>query len=366
MKFSLPKEILLEKLSLASRFTSSKLTSTTLLQGVRINGEKNKLHLYSTNLSSYYHSVLKTDISDSFNIVIEPRKVMEFLSLLPAGVIQIEIKDKSIAMSQEKIKGEFPLFPAHEFPSFPKVDEKPLEIPQKFLTEYLPLVMFSASTDESRPILTGINFIAHDDDLTIVSTDGFRLSLLKLKKETNLPPVIVPSSFLEEVIHLLKGTTTVRIAYSPEEKVIGFFIDDHEIYTRLIDGEYPPYEKVIPAEKKTSIVVDKEEFLRNIKLISIFAREFSNIVIIQTTKDGIHIKPKEDTGGENVSFQEADVTGEEIKIAFNFKFLLDFLIHAEGKKITIELLRKDAPVVFHSEKQVNFIHIIMPVRIQEE
>lgn len=365
MKLSINKDNFLEKLSLAVRFTSSKLSSLTALQGVLIRGENKQIHFYSTNLSSYYHSILKIEENISFEAIIEPKKIIEFLSLISPGKTDIEIREKDLIVTQNKTRGDFPLMITKDFPLPPDIKEKTQDIKSDFFLNNLPLVLFSASSDDTRPVLTGVNFVLQDENLLLVTTDGFRLSLLKLKKEVDLPSMIVPSNFLTEVIGFLKGQEKISISYSSQEKLIKCVIGEHELYSRLIEGDYPPFERVIPTEKKTTIETERDELLKNIKLISIFARDISNIVIIQTTKDGIHLKPKAEVGEQNIAYQEAKIEGEEQNIAFNYKFLLDLLNHFDSKKIIIELLRSDAPAVFKSEKNPNFLHIIMPVRIQE-
>ena len=365
MKLNLNKDILLEKLLFASRFTSSRLSSLPTLQGVLLKGEKNLIHFYSTNLNSYYHTVIKTQEPVQFEIVIEAKKANEFISLLSSKEIEVEIKEKQIIISQERTRGEFPIIISKDFPLPPTIDEQPQKINTRFFSESLPLILFSTATDETRPVLTGVNISSQEEGLLMVTTDGFRLSLLKLKKETPFPSFIIPASFLSEVVYFSKGEKEVFFNYSPQEKIVRLKIGNNDLYSRLIDGEYPPFEKVIPTEKKTTIELDKEELLKNIKLISIFARDFSNIIIIQTTKGGIQLKPKTGAEDHNITFQEARVKGEEQKIAFNFKFLIDFLNHLSGKKITIELLRADAPAVFRIDNNPDFLHIIMPVRIQE-
>lgn len=365
MKISFKKDVLLENLSFASHFVSLKLSSLVSLQGVLIKNEKGTVHFYSTNLSSYYHSAIKIEEKQDFEIVVEPKKLIEFISLLSPGSIEAEISEKTIIITQNKTRGEFPIIISKDFPLPPPLEEKPQKIKTAIFLKNLPLILFSTSTDESRPVLTGVNLVVQDEELLLVTTDGFRLSLLKLKREIELPSMIVPSGFLGEVLSFLKNEEIVELSYSPKEKLICFKIGKYDLYSRLIDGEYPPFEKVIPVDKKTTIETDKDELLRNIKLISIFARDVSNIVILQTTKDGLQVKPKTETGEHNSAQQEATVLGEEQKIAFNYKFLLELLNHLEGKKIVIELLRSDSPAVFKSEKNPNFIHIIMPVRIQE-
>ena len=365
MKLTILKEPFLEKLNFASRFASSKISSLVALQGVFIKAGKETIDFYSTNLNSYYHTVLKTEGRNDFAVIIDPKKISEFLSLLSPGKIDFEVKEKQVVISQGKTKGEFPVMSAEEFPLPPKIDGQSQEIPTEFFLKNLPLVLFAASADETRPVLSGINFLMTDSDLSIVATDGFRLSLIRLKKTVDFPSMILPAGFLSEIVHLVKDEKNIKFNYLTQEKTVAFHIGEHDLYTRLIEGDYPPFEKVIPTSHKTTIVLEKDEFLRNIKLISIFAREFSNIVILKTTKEGVEIKPKTDQEGGNITVQEAVVEGEEQKIAFNYRFVLDLLNNLEAKKIIIELLRADAPVVFKSDKNPDFLHIIMPVRIQE-
>ncbi len=365
MKLSIQRENLLEKLGCASRFTSSKLSSVSALQGVYLKKTDKNIHVYSTNLNYYYHTTIKTNEPGSFEFVIEPKKFMEFVSLLRPGNIDLEIKDKTILVTQGKTRGEFPLITTKDFPFPPEIKEKEQKIKTELFIKSLPLVLFSASSDETRPVLTGVNISASDKDFLMVTTDGFRLSLLKLKKDINLPSVIIPSGFLAELLQFLKGKEEIIMKYSSQEKLFYFSVDDNDLYTRLIEGDYPPFEKVIPAEKKTTVELDKEEFLKNIKLISIFARDISNIIILQVTKEGVRLQPKTEVGAQDTTFQEAKVEGEEIRIAFNYKFLIEFLNHLESKNIIMELLRSDAPAVFKINRNTDFLHIIMPVRIQE-
>ncbi|QQG44372.1 MAG: DNA polymerase III subunit beta [Candidatus Roizmanbacteria bacterium] len=366
MKINVAKDLLLEKLSLASRFTSSRLTSLTALQGILIKGEKNKLHFYSTNLTSYIHTTLTVPLEENFRIIIEPKKTTEFLQFLDPGKIEVDIKENQVTISQNKTKGSFPLIVSTEFPLPPEIKGKEQTLDVNFFKKNLPLILFAASPDETRPSLTGVNFVVSEDDLIMVATDGFRLSLIKTKKQIDIPSMIIPGDFLSELLHFVKDEKEVFFSYSPEEKIIFFRVGDTRFYSRLIEGEFPPYERVIPADRKTKIILEKDEFLKNIKLISIFARDFSNIVVCEFKKEGVFMRPKKENSENNNTFQEGQIKGEEQKVAFNYKFLLDLLNNIDTKLLQIEVLRSDAPVVFKIDGNPSFIHIVMPVRIQEE
>jgi DNA polymerase-3 subunit beta len=359
------KDDFLKNLKLASRFVASRLSSNVLLSGVYLKKEKKLLHFYSTNLNFYFHSILEVKDEKNFDLVVEPKNIIDFLSYLNKNEFDLLIEDKKIVIKAEKNQGEFPLFPKEDFPLPPTINEKQQEIKKEILEKNLPLVLFACASDESRPVLTGVNFVSEDEKMLLVGTDGFRLSLLKVEKEIDLPNMIVSASFLREVLGLLTKEEKIFFSYSKDEKAVYFKIDNIELYSRIIEGEYPPFEKVIPTQEgKTKLVVEKESFLQNLKLISVFSRELSNIVILDIKKDGVYLRPKtEEETTKNQAFLEAYMKGEEIKVAFNIKFLLEFLNHVLGERILIEILRPDAPVSFKDEEKENFLHIIMPVRI---
>lgn len=366
MIITIDKDLFTETLTTASRFTSNKLSSVSSLQGVLVKGSKESVSFYSTNLTTFFVSTLKVPEADSFQVVIEPKKMLEFLAFLPSGALTIDFKEKQVTLKMNKTKGNFPLIVSEDFPLPPGFPQKSKKIQADLLIKELPMVLFSASHDDSRPVLTGINFINNESDLMIVSTDGFRLSVVKDKKIGDFPAMIVPADFLQEVVRYMKEAKEVKFNYSSDEKMVCFEVGDNIFYSRLIEGEYPPFERVIPAEIKTTVVADKAELQRNVKLISVFARDFSNVIVCEFSKDGgLQIRPKKEGNADNTAVQDIEFTGEPVTIAFNFKFLLDLLNHIEGKTVTIEMLRADAPAVFKTDTHSSFMHIIMPVRVQE-
>ena len=365
MVITIDKDLFSETLATASRFTSNKLSSVSSLQGVLMKGSKGSVSFYSTNLNTFYTSTLEIADADSFQVIIEPKKMMEFLAFLPSGNLSLEFKEKQVTLKMNKTKGNFPLILSDDFPLPPGFPSKSKKIDADLLMKELPLVLFSASRDDSRPNLTGINFINNDNELLLVATDGFRLSIIKDKKIGDFPGMIVPADFLQEVVRHMKDSKDIKFNYSSEEKMVVFEFGSSAFYSRLIEGNNPPFERVIPPEITTTVTVDKAEMQRNIKLISVFARDFSNVIVCEFKKDGMQIRPKKEGNSENTAFQDIEFKGEDITIAFNFKFLLDLLNHIEGKNVIIEMLRPDAPAIFKTDSHTSFMHIIMPIRLQE-
>lgn len=364
MKINIDKDLLLEKLSVSSRFASNRFSTVPALQGVLFETKNKQIHLSSTNLTSFFYTKIKNPTTQEKKIVFDPKKIIEFLSLLTPGVVEVEIEETRLLLRKDKTNGEFPLIDATDFPNNPIIKEKEEAIKTEVLKKNLPLVLFAASSDDTRPALNGVNFLTQDEELVMVATDGFRLSLLKIKKEENIPQTLMPKGFLEEVIRLIKDEEEVQLKFSEKEKIVSFSFGDTVLFSRLLEGEFPPFEKVIPIEFKTKVVVEREELLRNIRIVSVFAREVSNIILLSFTKEGIELYPKTDQKGQTSTLQEGDIEGPSQTVAFNFKFLIDFLTHVSEKKVVIEVLRPDAPIIFKIEGNKNFLHIIMPVRIQ--
>lgn len=365
MKISLERDLFLQKMQIASRFVSDKLNASSALQGIYIKTEPEKMHLYATNLNMYYHTSISVNPSDEIQSIIEPKKVIEFMQLLQPGIIDLVFEENQLTITQGKTKGVFPLIVSEDFPLPPDLLEERQTINAKFLLDNLPFILFTSSSDDARPVLTGINFVVSDDELLIVSTDGFRLSMLKEKSKGTFSSMIIPAEFLRELIRNINDKTEVTFVHSKKENIVLFCANDDYYYTRLIDGEFPPFEKVIPAEKTTTVVLKKEDLLRNTKLISIFARDYSNVIVYEFKNDGLVLRPKKEANKENTTSQDTSHEGENHSVAFNYRYVLDFLNHTKASDIVVEILRGDAPIVFKEKDNENFVHIIMPVRIQE-
>jgi DNA polymerase-3 subunit beta len=370
MKFSILKEIIQEKLSFASQFCLSKTSTISSLQGAMIKINKNKMEIITTNLNDFFYTQVKIDSKEKKEIVVDIKKIVEFLSFLPQGKIEIEIQEKKIIIKNDKTQGSFSLLPSADFPSLPKIEGKSFYLSQDFFNKILPMVLFAAAKDESRPVLTGINFLTRENKTYIVATDGFRLSLFTKEKDEKIPPMVVSANLLNQINKLIKDSQKkeIELIFSDENKIIQIGLGDNQtfILSRVIEGEFPPFEKVVPTGYKTRLSLDKEELLRNIKLVSVFARDLSNIVFFEIKEDGLYLKPKIKEKEGTVVYQEGRMEGEEQTIAFNYKFILDFLVNVEGKEVFFEMGQPNTPAVFKSDQHKNLLHIIMPIRTEEE
>jgi len=369
MKITFLKDILQEKLGVACRFCLTKISSVPLLQNGLLEFADKTLTITTTNLNEFFNTNIAIDVVEgNKSVVVDIKKVHEFLNLLPSGKVELEIVDSHIVIQSGKTKGVFPIVQAADFPKPPIISQKGFVFDKVFFENKLPLVLFSAATDETRPVLTGVKFHSEEDRSYIVATDGFRLSLLKYEN-TNIKnlSLLVSSHILSEVSRLIKEkkAQVVEMIVAQDEKLIKFVVGDVDIYSRIIEGDFPPFQKVVPTNHKTRMILDKDDFLRNIKIVSVFARELSNTIIFDIKKDGLNIYPKVRSSENTVVFQQIAFEGEEQSIAFNYKFILDFISSVPAKKITFEMTEKNAPGVFRIDSSIDFIHVVMPVRTED-
>jgi len=365
MIININRKILIEKLGQCLKFTAEKSLNNSLLRGILIKGEEETLDIYATNLSFFIHTTIDlTTKIEKFQAIIEPVDLIEYLSCAESEMVVFEIKENTLRISQEKSQGTFPLISGEDFPLPPGIKGKGMAVDVKSLRKSIPLLLLSASKDNSRPVLTSVNFIVEGDKLTMVSTDGFRLSVVQEKATSGLHSMLISAEFLNNVLQMVKDKNLTTF-YLPEEKIAAFQIDKTTLYTRLIEGDFPPYEKAIPTDKKTTALVERETFLKNIRQMAVFVKNRGGIIILNIKKDSIKISPKNTGKDVNYTVMEGIIDGDEQRIAFNYRFLVDLLNHLEGEKIIIEMLRSDTPVLFRDESRKNFFHIIMPVRISE-
>ena len=365
MKLSILKDFLQEKVIDAQKFILSRTSAVPLLQNGLIEITKGKIIIMTSNLNDFFYTELKTDTKEELKCAVDIKKIGEYLTLLPSGKIDLDFAETNVTISMGKTKASFSIIKADDFPKIPEIEGKKQSLDKKTIKDLLPLVMFAAATDESRPVLTGICFQTSEDNLNLVATDGFRLSLVTKKTKEIFPSTIISSRTINDIVKLMNPDQDLEMTISEEEKMVKFDLKQMQISSRLIDGDFPPFQKVIPTRYVTKFTVDKEELLRNIKLSSVFARELSNTIIFDIKKDGLHIKPKSVSGDESLMYQQIDLDGEEQIIAFNFKFVLEFLNVSKAKKIQFEMIDKNSPGLFREVGNDNFIHVIMPVRIED-
>lgn len=367
MKVQILQENLSKTLSLCSRFSSSAV-QLPILTNLLFKTQKNKLIISATNLETSISVSIGAKIEKEGKIAIPARIITELASHLGGGQLSLEVEKEVVRISSVGFESTISAMDASDFPNVPDdVGLDALTLPFDKFSESLSLCLFAAGTDETRPVLTGLLIILNEDKLTMVSTDGFRLSqvITKIEGIRDSKRFIVPKNALSEVLRLPSEEGELKFSFKKVSNQVVFASANAVLSSRIIEGEFPDFEKIIPRNTKIKVKTDKEELLRAVKLASVFARDSANVVKIRLLEGGFELLAESSQLGNERTQIDASIDGveENFLIAFNYRFLEDLLNALKGDSVDMEFSDPNSPALFLDPKDPNFLHIIMPVRL---
>jgi len=310
-------------------------------------------------------------------ITVPARLIAEFINSLPNDRVDISLspRTKTLELKCARFEARISGIDAKDFPPIPKVEEGvTTKVEVEALRQGIGQVAFAAATEESRPVLTGVNAKFSGDLLTLAAADGFRLAVYKLplaaavSQETE---VIIPARTLAELNRLAADQEeAIEIAVNPNKSQALFRLKNIEVVSQLVQGAFPQYEQLIPQSYNSRVVVDVAEFLRATRTASIFARDGSGIVRLVITPGGeltpgkVTISARSEEIGDDVGEIDAIVEGDGAKIAFNGKYLTDVLGVLREAQVALETTNPSSPGVIRPVGVDNYIHIVMPMFVQ--
>ena len=367
MKLKILQENFYKALSNASRFSSVR-AQLPVLGNIFLKAGKGKLIISSTNLEVSLSTSIGAQIEEEGEITVPARAITEIVANLAPGTLSLSSEKEQIKIESQGSKLNVLGMNASDFPPVPqKIETKgSLLLPKGPFQSALTQVIFATSIDETRPVLTGVLAIFKKEGITMVATDGFRLSQKKIavKGIEKSIQIVLPKGVLLEISRFAGEESDVLFVHKESEHQVSFGFADAVLSSRLLEGEFPNFEKIMPKETTTKVNLDKEDFLRVIKLASVFARDSANIVKLAINKNGVTVTAESSQSGNQKTELDAKVEGKELEIAFNFRFLEDFLHSVKGESVSIAFSNPNAPGVFTDPQDNAFIHLIMPVRIQ--
>ena len=369
MKLQILQENLEKAVNTTSRFASSR-AQLPVLGNILISTRKSKIHVSSTNLEISASVQVGAKIEEEGEISVPAKIISELVANLPKETVDMVSEKEQLKVSVSGFSSTILGMNSSDFPKIPNsVDkEKSIGFQQNELVKALGQVLFATSTDETRPILTGVLFLFGKNSISLVATDGFRLSRKTLsfkmaKKVSN--SVVIPKGVLGDLSRTPSEEAAIYFGVQEKEKQVIFGIGDTVLTSRLLEGEYPDFEKIIPKASSIKVFLDKEEFTRAVKLASIFARESANIVRIKVLKDSINVSAESSAAGSQETKVDARVesTEKNFEIAFNYRFVEEFLHSASGEEIKVEFTSITAPGVFTDTSDSSYLHLVMPVKV---
>ncbi|MBN2186100.1 MAG: DNA polymerase III subunit beta [Dehalococcoidia bacterium] len=376
MKLSCLQENLSKGLGIVGRAVAARST-LPITQNILLTAEPSRLKLAATNLEMATTYWIGAKVEQEGSITAPARLLVDFVNSLPNDLIEITLPSNShtVEIKSGRFHAHINGIDAQDFPPTPNIgDGLTTSIDAASLREGIAQVVFAAATEESRPVLTGINAELEGTQLNLVAADGFRLAVHKTTLVSEVDQkitVIIPARTLNELNRLLADQEeAVEITIDQQKNQALFRLKNAEIVSQLIQGSFPNYSQVIPQSYTTRAVVDINEFLRVAKMSSIFARDASGIVRIvitpgaELTPGKITISAQAEEIGDNVSEIDALVDGGEAKIAFNVKYLSDVLSILHQTQVALEITTPSSPGVIRPIGVDNYTHVVMPMFVQ--
>jgi DNA polymerase-3 subunit beta len=369
VKLSVMQENLARGLSVVSRAVSTRST-LPVLANVLLKTEDAGLKLTATNLEIgiTYWVPGKIDVDGATTV--PARLLTDLVTSLPAGErVDLELQaGDTLHIRAGRFQSHLKGIDADEFPAIQVAGERPTtRIAQNVLRTALGETAFAAASDEARPILTGVLARFEGDTLTLAAADNYRIAVKTIPVLDTTPEtsVVIPARALNELQRVLADVDEpIDVVLAQARNQILFHLEGIELISRLIDGQFPNYNSVLPQSHTTRAVLDREELLRAVRPAALIAHESANIVKLQVSSNGeagIVVSANAEVG-DHVGQVEAAVEGDGTTIAFNARYLNDVLTNVEVDQFALELNGPLSPGVFKPVGDDQYVHVVMPVR----
>lgn len=377
LKASCLQEDLAKGLSIVARAVAARST-LPILGNIKIASDPsslNRIMLQATNLEIGITHFIAGHINGEGAITVPARSFVDLINAMPSDeLVELDVNPKTQSVSVacgrfiNNVKGT----DAEEFPVIPMGSKALASVEANDLHGLIDRVAFAAASDESRPILTGVYTELSSAGILMAAADGFRLSVDRVIATTDIVGIlkmIVPSRAVSELARIMgdqKDEVAISVSFGADEKPsqIVFGLTCTTLVSQLIDGTYPDYDAIVPKASQTTIAVEGTALFMACKQANVFAREAANIISLTTRDDGtIAIQAQSAETGDNLGIVDATVTGPQVTIAFNVKYLNDLLKVLEKRPIMISLNTAVDPGMFSDSTHANFHAVIMPMSI---
>ncbi|MBM7552206.1 DNA polymerase III subunit beta [Thalassobacillus pellis] len=375
MKFIIQRDQLMDSVQNVMKAISSRTTIPILTgmkleaseQGVKLTGSDSDISIESF-IPAEEDGIVHVEQIEPGSIVLQAKYFPDIVRKLPQKTVEIETDDRrNVTIRSGSAEFHLNGQDAEEYPQLPQLHtEESFEIPIDLLKNLIRQTVFAVSTSETRPILTGVNVKIEDGELQFTATDSHRLASRKLPLESNLTfgSVVIPGKSLTELNKIL-GDSEENIEVSITDNQVLFRTKHLYFLSRLLDGNYPETSRLIPDESKTIVIIDAKEFLQSIDRASLLARENRNNVVRLITKEDNRVEingnsPEVGNVVEEVSAES--IEGEELKISFSAKYMMDALKALGTDQVKVEFTGAMRPFLIRAIDNDQVLQLILPVR----
>lgn len=372
MKITCAKDKLHHAVQIVQKAVSSKATQA-LLSGIYLSAENNKLQLQATDYEIGISCTIDAQVDIPGKIVLSGRYFQELVKRLPGEIVELASSDEDHTIKITAGTSQFNLLslPAEEFPVLKSLFIKTnginsFTIKDNVLRDLIKRTTFACATEESRPLFTGALLELTDTDVRMVATNTHRLALKKSAVEnstgSNLK-IIIPSKILNELARLLTSELPVDVNICWEKSKVAFSFEDVYLESRLIEGQYPDYNRVIPPEFATTSTINTALFMDAVERVSLMAKDGEyNIIKFQFNSNEVIITSNNPDVGKAYETIPICTEGTEIAIAFNAKYVTDILKNIGTTELQIALNTPLSPARVIPQNDETYTYIITPVR----
>lgn len=364
MKIQITQTNLNKALALLSRVASSR-TPLPILSNVLLKASENILELAATNLEVAIIHKTSGKIDERGSVAVPARLLHDFVSQLPKDLaVNLVFEDSKLFINAGSYSSHIQGSNTDDFPALPVITKGvAIKLETEKLKSALEKTMLAASGDETRPVLGGVYFHSVKNKLFIAATDGYRLAEAEIGECKDDIKAIVPVQALQDVLKMIQDNEEAELTLEFAEGQFGFKAGDTELVSRLIEGQYPEYQQLIPESSDITVEIDRQELLTAAKLAGLFARESGGSITLKAseTDSRLVVKSVASQVGDNSSAIEGVVQGSG-EVVVNVRYLSDALNSFDTQKINFRFSGSISPCVLSSADQPGYKHIVMPLK----
>lgn len=362
MKITVSQKNLKKALNLVEKVVSRN-TSLPILNNILLKTENGRLKVSATNLEIGINYIIGAKIEEVGQIAIPAKIISDFIGSMSDDKVLITTKGNVLNINSERYKTQILGFDAKDFPIIPKIQSKPLVIiPTKLLRNSLITVLDSVAISETRPELSGVFMDFNNDKIIFAATDSFRLTEKSVDfKNVQKQSVIIPRNTVTELIRI---TNEIEgdLSFNINDNQISFATDDFEMVSRIVDGNYPDYKKIIPEKFISKVLVKKDELDKTIKTVGLFSTNISDIKI-NCSEGKMAVLAKNSDKGEIETIIDISLKNQPFDVSLNFHYLLDGLKILDTEKVVIEFTGPGSPLIIRpNDDKKDVVYLIMPLR----
>jgi DNA polymerase-3 subunit beta len=359
------RDVLVEALGTAGRAVAGRSGALPVLGGVQLSIEGDTLQVTGTDLDLTI-TVQASVSGGADGVVVAPgRLITDIVRALEPGSVVLEADDEELRIASGRSHFTVRTHPAGDFPRLPVATGETVTLPTEGLTEALRQVTRAASSEDSRPILTGVLMAAESDGLRLVATDSYRLAVRDLRGVGVLAEgqrVLVPSRALNELMRLLGGPAS-EVSLRLGAHDVTFRTGPVSLTTRLIEGEFPNYRQLIPSGYPNRLIVGREPLLDAIRRVKLLARDATTPVRIALRPNGIELTVITTDWGTATEDVDAKYEGAEMTVAFNPTYLSEGVEAITGDEVALDTLDALKPATLRPIDGDDYLYLLMPVRV---